>query len=472
MTARIVVVDDDESLRRVTALALSDANTEVREVPDGLRALELIRSFPPDCVVADLKMPGMDGLELLQRVKHESPDVPFVLMTAHGTVDTAVSALKLGAYDYLTKPVAKLDLRRLVARAIEHGRLRSENRRLRGVVAGQLRPLGQSRAWTEVIQTIERVATSEATILLTGESGTGKEVLARHIHGCSERNDGPFVAINCAALPPSLLESELFGHTKGAFTGADRARSGRFQQADGGTLLLDEVGELPLELQAKLLRALQEREVDPIGAQRPVKVDVRLVAATNAELRQRVDEGAFRADLYYRLAVLPIRVPPLRERPGDAPVLFAHFLAEFAGEPVRIEAEAADLLEASPWPGNVRELRNVAERCWLLGIGERLDAGALHRALHFGTEAPAGHLDGPALAAGPRPSVLNPEAILLPPESLPLEDLERAVVVAALRRFKGNKSAAARYLQVPRHVLIYRLEKFDIGAHEIDPDAP
>ena len=460
MTRRILLVDDEPNLRRVTAIALGDENTEVVEVAGGTQALELLRDQLFDCVVSDLKMPSMDGLQLLAHVKETHSDLPFVLMTAHASVDTAVAALKQGAYDYLTKPIAKQDLRRLVDRAIEHGRLLNENRRLRHEVEDRHRPIGQSETWLSVVRTIERVAHSDATILLTGASGTGKEVLARYIHAQSDRHSGPFVAVNCAALPENLLESELFGHTKGAFTGADQARQGRFQRANGGTLLLDEVGDLPLELQAKLLRALQEREVDPIGANHPIRIDVRVVAATNADLQERVDKGSFRADLYYRLAVLPIRIPPLAERPGDPAVLFGHFLTEFAGEHVSMTDEAAHWINTHQWQGNVRELRNVAERCWLLGITTQLLATDLTRAIQLGERHPSFE-SGPGQDAR-EVSVLDPDHMILPDDGLSLEKLERAVVVAALKKFDGNKSAAARYLDIPRHVLIYRLEKYQI----------
>jgi two-component system NtrC family response regulator len=369
-----------------------------------------------------------------------------LLLTAYGTIQDAVAAVKAGAQDYLTKPVAQPDLLKAVEKALEVGGLRRENRRLREELAAA-RPLesilGESPPVSALREALAKAGPTGATVLLLGESGTGKELAARALHALSPRAPGPFVALNCAAVPPELLESQLFGHTRGAFTGAVGDRPGTFRLASGGTLFLDEIGDMAPPLQAKILRALQERVVDPVGGSAPVPVDVRVVAATHADLAQRVREGAFREDLHYRLAVVALRVPPLRERGGDLRLLFDHFYARFAGEAPEVSHEAEEALRRYPWPGNVRQLVNLCQRLAVLHPRQRVTPDLLPAEL-TALEAPT---DGCPGAAAPG-----------------LWEVERAAIAEALERAGGNKSAAARALRIPRHVLLYRLKKFGIDA--------
>ncbi len=437
---RILLVEDDPNLHRVLAYHLEKHGHRVTAAFDGRSALEQVETSPFDLVLTDVKMPHMDGMELLAALAERAPGLPVVVMTAYGTIADAVEAMRRGAVDYLTKPVDQETLLLVVEKALRVGDLARENRRLRNDLA-EKRPLETfvfaSPSMGEVLETVRRVAASDATVLITGESGTGKELVARSLHALSPRSAGPFVALNCAALPRELLESELFGHEKGAFTGAVEKRTGKFLQADGGTLLLDEVGDMDLGLQAKLLRVLQERTVDPVGGKRPVPVDVRVLAATNRDLRKEVEAGSFRMDLYYRLNVIPLRIPPLRERPEDIPLLLAHFLREYAGAGVEVTDPAMALLQRYPWPGNVRELQNLCKRLAILHRGDPITPALLPPEIRESTNAPAEDLRG-------------------------LWALERQAILEALRAAKGNRSAAARALHIPRHVLLYRLKKFGI----------
>jgi len=389
-------------------------------------------------VITDLNMPQVDGMEVLGTVRNRSPETPVLVITAFGDVDTAVKAMKAGAWDFVEKPFSRDRLELTVKRAAETARLRHDNRRLRAAQEPAI--IAESAAMREVLRVADRVAGSDATVLVTGESGVGKELVARRIHARSARSSEPFVAVNCAAIPDSLLESELFGHTKGAFSGADRAREGKFRHADGGTLFLDEVADLPLPLQGKLLRVLQEGEVDVVGADEPTTVDVRVVVATNADLAERVEDKRFRQDLYFRLAVIPIYIPPLRERPNDVEPLVHALLAEVSDRDLSLPREVLDALRRRSWPGNVRELRNALERLALLAPADRLRVDDL---------PPEGPTSGGDWL----------EAI---PEDLSLVDVEREVVQHALRRTGWNVSEAARRLGVPRHVLVYRIEKFGL----------
>lgn len=449
MKPKILIIDDDTSLRRVLEYNLQEAGYQVAAAASGEEGLRLFAEESPALVITDMKMPGMDGLQVLKAVKERSPETLVMIITAFGTVDIAVEAMKLGAYDYITKPFNRDELKLTVAKALQFTGLAAENKRLKDQLTDRsdFRTIvGASRQMEQVFSIVRKVADSEAAVLITGESGTGKELVARSIHAHSGRKDGPFVAINCAAIPRDLLESELFGHVKGAFTGAVKDKTGRFQLAEGGTLFLDEVGELPLELQPKLLRALQEKVVEPVGGTKAYKLDVRLVAATNLDMEKALGEGTFREDLYYRLSVIPIHLPPLRERPNDIPLLLRYFCAKHGSPQVGFDRQALDTLVHYGWPGNVRELENTVERLLIMRNGDTIVQEDLPDKIRFGNGAPSG-------AA----AVIN-----LPPEGYSLEQLEREVVVAALVRNNWNQTAAARFLRIPRHTLIYRMEKYGI----------
>jgi two-component system NtrC family response regulator len=442
MTGRILFIDDDRAGREVALFNLRKAGYEVTAASDGQEGLAAFSPEKFDLVVTDVKMPGLSGIDVLRRVRSQSPDIPVLVITAFGNVETAVEAMKAGAYDFIGKPFHRDQLLLSVEKAFERRRLAAEVRDLRIRAGGVEREIvSVSPAMKQVLTVADRVAGTEATVLITGESGTGKEAVARRIHVHSRRAEGPFVAVNCAAIPGELLESELFGHARGAFTGAVRDRTGRFRQAAAGTLFLDEVAEIPPALQAKLLRVLQERVVDVVGGDHPVPVDVRIVAATNRDLPERIREGAFREDLYYRLNVVGIRVPPLRERPEDIPPLAEYFMKELgAGREMTVPPAVMVELQSRPWPGNVRELKNACERMAILCGGAEVSMEDLPPASSRAGE------DWPPL----------------PPEGLSLVDLEKKVIERALRLKGGNITQAAAYLRVPRHILVYRIEKFGI----------
>ncbi len=459
----VMLVDDDDGLREITTLQLEDVGFRVRACSRGADAIAALDDSMPDVLLTDLKMPGVDGMQVLAAARRLDPDLPVLVLTAFGSVDTAVAAMQAGAHDYVTKPVARDALLLKVRRAVEHRRVLRENSSLRSQVeASRKRPmLVASPEMDRLMDQVRRVAGADLPVLLQGESGTGKELVARELHRLSEQAAGPFVAVNCAAIPSELLEAELFGHTRGAFTGANRAREGRFRAASGGTLLLDEIGDLPSELQPKLLRVLQERVVEPVGSERPVPVNVRIIAASHRDLGQLVGDGSFREDLYYRLAVLPLRIPPLRERRADIVPLFELFLSSQSargGRSLSLSKEAAAELRGRPWPGNVRELENMARRVALLAPGPVVQRDDLPPALTVTGQAVA--------AVGARVLSVSlaeePWEIQLPRGGLPLPDLEQRIVEEAIRVHAGNKSAAARYLGIPRHVLLYRIEKYGI----------
>ncbi|MGD2062003.1 MAG: sigma-54 dependent transcriptional regulator [Nitrospirota bacterium] len=446
--ARILLVDDDRNLREVTSVGLRRHGFEVVTVSAAEAAVEAVREDEFDAVVTDLKMPGMGGMELLRRLHALQPVLPVVVLTAYGSIETAVQAMKDGAFDFATKPVDLDALALSLWRAVEHRRLTAENARLRAVVrahGGSPRLITVAPVMLAVIDTVHQVADSDATVLITGESGTGKELVARDLHDASGRAAGPFVAVNCVALPEELLESELFGHVKGAFTGAVHDQPGRFRQADGGTLLLDEIGDMPPALQAKLLRCLESGEVDPVGSAVPVGVDARVIAATNVDLEARVAAGDFREDLYYRLNVIPIHLPPLRERSEDIALLADHFLREMAGTEVTVDDAARGAMRTYAWPGNVRELKNLCRRLALLTRGKTIGADDLPEAIRCGV-------------GGGAPSISRATA----PAAATLPEMERAMVLQALEDHQWNKAAAARALGIPRHVLLYRLQKYGI----------
>ena len=366
---QILVVDDEPNMRKVLRAMLAHDGYDVHLAEDGAAGLAFLEEHHIDIVITDLRMPGVDGMELLKRVTAKSEELPVIMITAHGTVDTAVEAIKHGAFDYITKPFERRALRDIVGKAARTCELRRAEATLERDATGRYRIIGRSPAMREIFDVIDRVAATPSTVLITGESGTGKELIARALHENSTRADAPYIRVNCAAIPPTLIESELFGYEKGAFTGAETAKPGRFELADGGTLFLDEIGEVALEMQVKLLRAIQEGELERVGGIATTEVNVRLIAATNQDLRERIAEGQFREDLYYRLNVVHVHLPPLRERDEDLELLLDHFLArnnDRLGKKVtRVSPEALAVLRAYPWPGNIRELENVVERCVL-----------------------------------------------------------------------------------------------------------
>ena len=446
--ARVLLVDDDESFRRVQEYHLNRAGYRVTTAADGEAALDAFRDGLHDLVVTDVRMPGLDGLELLARVRAISPDTPVVMITAEGTIETAVEAMKQGAFEFLTKPFPGEKLRLTLERAHEFARLQRENRELRREVEGRFsfeNIIGSTPPMKALFDSMELAAPAASTVLIFGETGTGKELVARAIHYNSPRKEGPFVTVNCGAIPETLMEAELFGYRRGAFTGADADRKGKFETADGGTLFLDEVGEIPLALQPKILRVLQSGEVDRLGADRPVRVTVRIVAATHRDLEQLASEGAFREDLYYRLAVIPLIVPPLRDRRDDIPLLADHFLRRMENETgragLRIPPEAFSLFDRYPWPGNVRELENTIERLVVLSRDDQLDVQSLPEKIRGVAEAGS--------ATG----------IKLPPQGVRLEELERDLICQALERNGGNRTKAARELGLTRNTLLYRMQK-------------
>ncbi len=449
----VLVVDDDQSHRTILLALINGWGYAATGADDGAKAVALAKDKPFDLILMDVRMAVMGGIEALKEIKAYNPAIPVLVMTAYSNVESAVEAIKAGAYDYLTKPLDFDVLRLTMERALEHVSLKAENRQLRERLVSAFDPrsiIGRSPAMRRLMETVAMVAPSEATVLVTGESGTGKELIARAIHANSSRRNGPLITVNCAALSETLLESELFGHEKGAFSGADKRREGRFMQADKGTIFLDEIGETSAAMQAKLLRAIQEREIQRVGSDRVLHVDVRIVAATNRDLRDEVEAGRFREDLYYRLNVMTLPVPPLRGRAEDIPLLAMHFLSRFA-EANRKTAkgftpQAMDLLLKYGWPGNVRELENAVERAVVLMAGDF----ATERELPLSV-IQAYASQGPELDQGrPQP---GPAAIQ------PLEEVEREAILAALEVTGGNKTEAARQLGITRKTLLAKLQR-------------
>jgi DNA-binding NtrC family response regulator len=451
--ARILVVDDEVRMAALIRRELEDHGHEVDTAGDGAVALERLAGGDFDLMLTDLRMPGLDGLELLRRVRTEAPGTEVVLMTAYASAQTAVQAMKAGAYDYLIKPFEMDELIIMVDRIAEQGRMRLENKQLqRQAAGGPPAIVGTSEAIRRVMQLVDKVAGQEATVLLSGESGTGKELVARAIHERSPRRDGPMVTVNCAAIPETLLEAELFGHERGAFTGAESRRLGRFEMARRGTVLLDEVAELSLPAQVKLLRVLQERVVERLGGGTPIRVDVRMVAATNRELGPLIARGDFREDLYYRLNVFPIHLPPLRERREDIPLLAAHFLAR-SGRGNELTTGAREVLVGYAWPGNVRELENVIERAVILaGPGQPVEAE------HLAMPSPGSRLPEHDTGGGPGPAA----GVTIPDRGVDLEEMERRHILEALRKTEGNKTEAARLLHISRRRLYSRMKHHGI----------
>jgi two-component system response regulator HydG len=447
---RILIVDDDPAHRTMLRTLLSSWGARVDEAGDGASAVSLSRETPYDLILMDVMMPEVDGITALQTIKSYNPSIPILIMTAFSRVESAVEALKSGAYDYLSKPLDFDVLELTISRALDHASLRHENlslKRLLGTFdAGGI--IGSSPVMKTLMEMLAMVAPSDATVLVTGESGTGKELIARAIHANSRRSGGPFVAVNCAALSENLLESELFGHEKGAFTGADRRREGHFAHADGGTLFLDEIGEISSSMQVKLLRVIQEREFQRVGGDQNVRVDMRLVAATNKDLEKEVDAGNFRQDLYFRLNVVTLNMPPLRERVEDIPLLAAHFLNRFSDKNHKqvkgFTPAAMDVLLKYFWPGNVRELENVIERAVVLLVGEYISERELPPSL-VGSAAQA-------------------RAVSL--AGFSLDEVERRAILDTLDSCGGNKSEAARRLGVTRKTLHGKLARYGLAGQE------
>ena len=457
MSSRILIVEDEDRLRRVIELQLRSAGYEIEMAATA--ELAMTAAERADMILTDLRLPGMDGLAFIGQLRQRQITAPVVVMTAFSSVETAVEAMKAGAQDFLPKPFSMDHLMTVVAKALEVRSLRNENRQLREQLGAKYDVssiVGSSEGMREVLAMVQRVAPTRATVLLVGESGVGKDLIARAVHYQSPRRDKPFVKINCTAIPESLMESELFGYEKGAFTGAAAAKPGKFEQADTGTVFLDEIGDVPMAVQVKLLRILQERELERLGSNRTRQIDVRVIAATNVDLKVALEQGTFREDLFYRLNVMPIRIPPLRERVDDVPVLAGRFLrkaAETHELPVdSLSPEAIARLVEFPWPGNVRQLENVIERSVLLSAGGRLEASDIKLDVLAGRAA-----SSTASAPGGGP-------VTFVPEGMTLDEFEQAILREALRRAAGNKSQAARMLGLTRNALRYRLTQMGIEA--------
>ena len=456
MNFKILAIDDDPPSLELVMSALEQDGVEIFGAPDPQEGLALFQREQPDVVLVDLMMPNMNGMEVLKRIvgseggRSEGPTI-VIMLTAFGTVETAVEAMRAGAYDYLTKPIQVSELRLVVERALENLRLHAEVRHLRRVLDAKYgfeSIIGRSKRLIEVLDLAGRAAQSASTVLLRGETGTGKELLAKAIHYNSPRKERPFVTINCGAIPKDLLESELFGHLKGSFTGAVVHKTGKVEAAHRGTLFLDEIGDMPLELQVKLLRLIQQGEVEKIGATEPMKVDVRIIAATHRNLQAMIEDQTFREDLYYRLSVIPLELPPLRERPDDIPELVRIFFGRGREKHARPNLQLPDGLmpyfEAYPWPGNVRELENIVERIIVLSDGDLVRLADLPTSLRV------------------EPDRKNLLQLKLPPEGISLEAVERELILTALRKCDWNQSRAAQYLDMSRKTLIYRMEKFGL----------
>ncbi len=453
--AKILIADDDDSLRRVLEFQLQEAGFQVSTAEDGARALEFFSGDDFDCLITDWRMPQMSGAQVLQRAGAINPETPIIVITAFGDVETAVEAMRGGAFDFITKPYNRQAILLTVEKALKYGAALSENRRLRRIVHEDFRlesVVGTSEKMRQVFQIVERVAKTDVTVLIEGESGTGKELIAKGIHFSGARRDKPFVAINCAAIPENLIEAELFGYKKGAFTGAVSESKGKFEEASGGTLFLDEISQMAMPLQTRLLRVLQEREIVRLGENTARKIDARIIAATNENLAELIKQNEFREDLYYRLAVVPVKLPALRERREDIPLLVEHFIKKSAAKhgvkPPKVEREVYRKFHDYAWMGNVRELENVVERMVVLS-----DDGNLSL-----TDVPE--------------NIKNLESasdnlwFSLPAEPINLEAVESEIIREALNRFGGNQSQTARYLGITRSALIYRMQKFGLGGEE------
>ncbi len=447
---RVMIIDDEESLRHMLSVILKMEGYEATAFADAGKALKALSSDDYDFILCDIRMPGMDGLEFLKGLKQgEQDDHTVIMMSAYGTIDTAIECMKLGAYDYISKPFKSDEIILTLKKAEEREKLKRENRRLKADVARRFdvkNIITVDKRMLEILELVKKVASYSTTVLISGESGTGKELVARALHSCGERADRPFVAVNCGAIPGPLLESELFGHVKGAFTDAKRDKVGLFEEANGGTIFLDEVGELPMELQVKLLRVLQEGEVRRVGGTTSVKIDTRVVAATLKNLAEEIQEGRFREDLYYRLNVIEIALPPLHERPGDIEKLAGHFTAlyarKFRKEVKGLSGDALAALLKYAWPGNIRELENVIERAMILEEGEVIEKSSLP----MGVSSPR---EGAARTASVGLSIKKAH-----------EAMERDFIRRALEATKNNKTRAAELLEISQRALLYKIKTY------------
>ncbi|HEU4402224.1 MAG TPA: sigma-54 dependent transcriptional regulator [Candidatus Polarisedimenticolia bacterium] len=472
MKSKILVIDDEEAIRKSLRMVLEYEGYECVEAGAGPEGLEAMRRESPDAILLDIKMPGMDGLEVLQAARARDAHTPILMISGHGDIPTAVEAIHQGAYDFLEKPLESERVLTALRNAIERKRLRDENLRLRHQVEGRLQLIGGAGALKSVRESIARAAPSHATVLITGESGTGKELIAWEIHRRSPRAEKAFVKVNCAAIPEELIESELFGHEKGAFTGATARQTGKFVQADGGTIFLDEIGDMSPRTQAKVLRVLEGGEVEPVGMAKTLRIDVRVIAATNKDLRAQIRAGAFREDLYFRLNVVPIVCPPLRERREDIPLLADHFLATLSGEnnlkPKRFSPEALQRLAERPWRGNVRELRNAIERLLIMAEHETIEAADVD-AFEPETVSPAGAA-GEGTPQAPRSTGAAPEGPD-PGRFRTLQEYrdeaEKIFILRKLREFRWNVSRTARAIETPRSNLYKRLEHYGISRDQV-----
>lgn len=456
----ILLADDDTSLRRVLEFQLHENGYDVVSAADGLAALELFTRHEVACLITDMRMPGLSGLELLRRVRAINKDTPVIVITAFGDVETAVEAMRAGAFDYITKPFNREQILLTIEKALAYGATVSENRNLRRLVHERFSLenfIGTSARMSAVLETVERVAQTDVTALIYGESGTGKELIAKGLHFNSARKDKPFIAVNCAAIPEALIESELFGHKRGSFTGAIADVKGKFEEATGGTLFLDEISQMPLALQPKLLRVLQESEITRLGESQPRQVDARIIAATNRDLVTMIEDKSFREDLYFRLAVITIELPPLRERREDIPLLIDYFLARaierYNRQDLRASREVFAALSAYSFPGNVRELENTIERMVVLARGNTLTVEDLPAQIRNLSNHAANVL-------------LN-----MPPEGLSIEGVEREIIRQALEMHGGNQTLTARYLDITRSALIYRMQKYGLVSAASDTDS-
>jgi two-component system NtrC family response regulator len=444
----VILIDDDESLNEILTAHLREGGYDVLSFTNPSEGVKALTHPEVHVVVTDMKMKPIDGIAVLRESRSLRSEVPVILITGHATVSNAVQSMKLGAYDYITKPFSREEFLHVVGKAIEHYRLRIENRQLKQELSGRYdfrSIVGSSSAMADIFGLLEKVLDSDVAVLILGESGTGKELVARALHYNGPRGERPFVVVNCASIPDNLIESELFGHVKGAFTGALKDRKGKFQLADGGTIFLDEIGDLKPDLQTRLLRVLQEGEFERVGEGNPKKVDVRVITATNRDLETMIEEGTFREDLYYRVSVFPVHIPALRERKEDIALLSKHFLEKYTSvDPLPvISDEAADALYRYHWPGNVRELENTIERALVLSREGDITPESLPEKIlqhKFGQQRP----------------------LKIPDEGIDLEELEKDLILQALNRSGGNRSKAARYLGISRPTLIYRLEKYGL----------
>lgn len=448
---KILIADDDDSLRRVLEFQIQEAGFEVVSAANGAQALEIFSAETVDCVITDWRMPRMSGLEFIRRASAIRSETPIIVITAFGDVETAVEAMRSGAFDFITKPFDRQTILLTVEKALKYGKVFAENRRLRRLIYEDFRlenVVGTSEKMRKVLETVERVAQTDVTVLIEGESGTGKELIAKGIHFSGKRNNKPFIALNCAAIPENLIEAELFGYKKGAFTGADKESKGKFEEADGGTLFLDEIGAMPPSLQTRLLRVLQEQEITRLGENLPRKIDVRIIAASNENLTEMIKQNEFREDLYYRLAVVPIKLPALRERREDIPLLTEHFLKKSSVKHniklPKIEREVFGAFYKYAWLGNVRELENIIERMIILADDATLSLKDVPENIKN------------------QPSTSENLWFSLPAEPINLESVESEIIREALKRFDGNQSQTARYLGITRSALIYRMQKYEL----------